>query len=363
MDRSVIACEEALRRLAQFDALIDVRSESEFAEDRIPGAINCPVLDDAQRAEIGTLHQQDSPFAARRRGAALVARNIARHLESTFADQPRDWKPLVYCWRGGQRSSALAHVLARVGWPARQLEGGYRAYRRAVVQALAELPARFELRVICGTTGSGKSRLLRALEREGAQVLDLEDLAHHRGSVLGGLPQRPQPSQKQFETRIWWRLRGFDPGRAVFVESESRKVGDLRVPDALIERMRASACLRLELPLPQRIALLRDEYLHLEQDRATLAQQLDCLAPLHGRDKVQQWQRLAARGAWAELVECLLRDHYDPVYLKSIGRNFARVADAPVLAPASAAEQDFVRLAREIAHPPSPYGAGGLSAR
>jgi tRNA 2-selenouridine synthase len=349
MDRSVIACDEALRRLDEFDAVIDVRSESEFAKDHLPGAINCPVLDDAERALIGTQHKQESPFAARRRGAALVARNIARHLETTFADKPREWKPLVYCWRGGQRSGAMTHVLARVGWHARQLEGGYRAYRRAVVKALAELPARLDFRVICGTTGSGKSRLLRALEHAGAQVLDLEDLAQHRGSVLGGLPQLPQPSQKQFETRLWWRLRSFDPARPVFVESESRKVGDLRVPDALIERMRAAECLRLELPLPERIALLRDEYLHLEQDRATLFRQLDCLVPLHGRDKVQEWKQLAERGAWPQLVERLLRDHYDPVYLKSIGRNFARVGQARVIAPAGAAEVDFARLARALA--------------
>jgi tRNA 2-selenouridine synthase len=349
MDRSVITIDAVLQRLGEFDALIDVRSESEFAEDHLPGAINCPVLDDTERALVGTQYKQESPFAARRRGAALVARNIARHLETSFSDKPRDWKPLVYCWRGGQRSAAMTHVLARVGWQARQLEGGYRAYRRAVVQALAELPAQFEFRVICGTTGSGKSRLLRALERHGCQVLDLEDLAHHRGSVLGGLPQRPQPSQKRFESRIWERLRGFDPRCTVFVESESRKVGDLRVPDALIERMRGAACLRLELPLAERIRLLRDEYLHLEQDRATLERQLDCLAPLHGREKVQGWKQLAAGGAWPQLVERLLLDHYDPVYLKSIGRNFPRVAEAPVLAPASAAESDFAELARSVA--------------
>ncbi len=348
MDRYVIACAEALARLEHFDAVIDVRSESEFAEDRIPGALNCPVLDDEQRALVGTQYKRQSPFAARRHGAALVARNIAHHLETVFADKPRDWKPLVYCWRGGQRSGAMTHVLARVGWHARQLEGGYRAYRRAVVQALAELPARVEYRVICGTTGSGKSRLLRALARVGAQVLDLEDLAQHRGSVLGGLPLRPQPSQKQFETRIWWQLRGFDAQRPVFVESESRKVGDLRVPDALIERMRTSTCLRLEVPFEARIALLRDEYLHLERDRDTLQRQLDCLAPLHGRERVDDWKRLAERGDWPQLVERLLREHYDPVYLKSIGRNFTRAADAAVIAPAGLSDDDFAQLARAI---------------
>ena len=348
MDRSIISCSEALHRLEHFNAVIDVRSESEFAEDHIPGAINCPVLEDAQRTRIGAQHKQESAFAARRSGAVLVARNIAHHLEASLADKPRDWKPLVYCWRGGQRSGAMAHVMTRIGWQARQLEGGYRAYRRAVVQALADMPSRFSFRVICGTTGSGKSRLLRSLERAGAQVLDLEDLAHHRGSVLGGLPELAQPSQKQFETRIWWRLRGFDPGRTVFVESESRKVGDLRVPDALIERMRSSDCLRLELPLVERIRLLRDEYLHLEHDLETLFRQLDCLVALHGKDKVHSWKQLAARGDWATLVERLLLEHYDPVYVRSIGKNFIRVTAAPVIAPASAAEADFARLAREV---------------
>ena len=349
MNRTLISCADALRALDQFDTIVDVRSESEFAEDHIPGALNCPVLDDAQRAEIGAQHKLDSPFAARRRGAAHAARNIAHHLESSFADKPREWRPLVYCWRGGQRSGAMAHVLERVGWRARQLEGGYRAFRRAVVQDLARLPSRLTFRVICGTTGSGKSRLLQHLEREGAQVLDLERLAEHRGSVLGGLPSIAQPSQKQFETRIWWRLRSVDPKDLVFVESESRKVGDLRVPDALIERMRASECIKLELAMPERVSLLRDEYLHLERDHTTLFTQLDCLVPLHGRARVEAWKELATHEAWEELVARLLAEHYDPAYLRSIGRNFARIEEAQTFTLASADQQDFARLARALA--------------
>jgi tRNA 2-selenouridine synthase len=348
-DRPPIACDEALARLAQFDAIIDVRSPGEFAEDHIPGALNVPVLDDAERVEVGTLHKQVSAFAARRRGAVLAARNIARHVETLFADKPREWRPLVYCWRGGARSGALTHVLARIGWHARQLDGGYRAYRRAVVAALQDLPARFDFRVVCGTTGSGKSRLLGELRRAGAQALDLEALAQHRGSVLGGLPAQPQPTQKMFETRIWWTLRSFDPARPVFVESESRKVGDLRVPDALIERMRAAACVRVELPLAERVRLLRDEYLHFEADPQALFAQLDCLAPLHGRERIEGWKALARQQQWDALVERLLVEHYDPAYLRSIRRNFGRVDAAPTVRPANASEAAYAELARSLA--------------
>lgn len=348
-DRAPIACDEALAQLAQFDAILDVRSPGEYAEDHIPGALSVPVLDDAERAEVGTLHKQVCAFDARRRGAVLIARNIARHIETLFADKPQKWRPLVYCWRGGARSGAMTHVLTRIGWHARQLEGGYRAYRRAVVAALLDLPARFEFRVICGTTGSGKSRLLAQLKRAGAQVLDLEQLANHRGSVLGGLPAQPQPSQKQFETRIWWTLRAFDAARPVFVESESRKIGRLRVPDALIERMRAAPCIRIDLPLTERIKLLREEYLHFESDPAALAAQIDCLIPLHGHERVEGWKALARQGAWDAIVERLLVEHYDPAYLRSIRRNFARIDAAPIVRPKDASESAFAALARSLA--------------
>ncbi len=344
----VIDCAEALATLARFDSVIDVRSESEFAEDHIPGAINCPVLSDAERIEIGSLHKQASAFDARRRGAALVARNVARHLEQRFADRPRQWRPLVYCWRGGQRSGAMATIMARVGWPVSQLEGGYRSYRRAVVAELTALSVQFDLRVICGTTGSGKSRLLQHLDAIGAQVLDLEALACHRGSVLGGLPQQPQPSQKMFESRIWSKLRSFTAARTVFVESESRKVGDLRVPDELIGAMRGSPCIQIELPLAERVRLLREEYLHFEQDQAALSTQLDCLTALHGKDRITAWKQHALAGRWEQLVESLLVEHYDPAYLRSISRNFAQVAQAKVARAASADSSTFEAIARTL---------------
>lgn len=240
-----ITADEALGRLDDFDAIVDARSPAEFAEDRLPGAVNWPTLDDGERQVVGTIYKQTSPFDARKLGAAMASRNIATHIERELADKARDWQPLVYCWRGGQRSGSLALVLGQIGFRVHLLAGGYRAFRKSVIAALETLPAALELRVICGTTGSGKSRLLAALAGAGAQVLDLEGLACHRGSVLGLAPGDEQPGQKAFETRLWHALRGLDPARPVFVESESRQVGRLRVPDALLQRMRAGACLRL----------------------------------------------------------------------------------------------------------------------
>lgn len=344
-----IACDAALADLAQFDAIVDVRSESEFAIDRLPGAINCPVLSDAERAEIGTLYKQVSPFDARRAGAARVAANIAQHLRTCFPERPRTWSALVYCWRGGERSASLAYVMARVGWRAHQLEGGYRAFRRLVVAALDELPARLRYRVLCGATGSGKSRLLGCLDRAGAQVLDLETLAAHRGSVLGGLPGAPQPSQKQFETRLWWALKRLDPARPVFVESESRKIGDCQLPGALLEAMRAAECVRLELPVTQRIRLLRDEYRHYENRPQSLCEQLDCLTALHGAATIDRWKALAQRADWDALVACLLTEHYDPGYQRSIRTNYRRAAESTCVRLDRADEADFERAALELA--------------
>jgi tRNA 2-selenouridine synthase len=343
---TMIAVDEALARINDFDAIVDVRSPSEFAEDHIPGAINCPVLDDEQRARVGTLYKQVSSFDAKKVGAALVARNIAESVERHFLDKPRDWRPLVYCWRGGNRSGAMTHILGKIGWPALQLDGGYKEYRRHVNAALAELPARFQFRVVCGTTGSGKSRLLQELTRQGAQVIDLEQFAAHRGSVLGNLPEEAQPSQKMFESRIWRALRGFDSRHGIFIESESKKVGNLRVPDALMTAMRESQCISLVLPQDRRVALLMEDYVHFVNDPGALNAQLDCLTRLHGHERIKHWQAMANGGAMPALVEQLLVHHYDPSYLRSIERNFSRFGEARQLALANISDDDFVAAAR-----------------
>jgi len=312
----------------QFDSIVDARSPAEYAEDHIPGAVSAPALDDAERATVGTLYKQVSQFDARKLGAALLAKNIARHVETLFRGKDSHWRPLVYCWRGGQRSGAMAHILCEIGWDAKTLEGGYRAYRRWVVQELQRLPPHFRFVVIHGPTGSGKSRYLKNLQRSGEQVLDLEELAAHRGSVLGNLPDRPQPSQKWFESQLLAALSALDPARTVYVEGESRKIGQVQVPEALIRRMRASPCILLETDLETRVTLLLEEYRHFLEDTSTLNTQLDCLVGLHGRERIAEWKALAARGAWREFVERLLVEHYDPAYRRSSLHNFTLLHEA-----------------------------------
>jgi tRNA 2-selenouridine synthase len=323
---ATITAADAIARLDEFDTLVDARSESEYALDRLPGAVNWPSLTDAQRIVVGTEYVQQSPFLAKKRGAALVARNIADHIEREVFDKPKDWRPLVYCWRGGSRSGSLSLVLDQIGFRVHKLEGGYQAYRRAVIAALEVLPATLQYRVICGSTGAGKSRLLQVLRDQGAQVLDLEALANHRGSVLGLVPGSPQPGQKQFESRVWDELRRFDPSRPVYVESESKKVGDLRVPLALIERMRASPCLRLELSLDARVALLLEDYGHFVTDTGAFCERLDALRATRGHDVVNAWQEAARSGRTPEVVRELLVQHYDPIYAQSMKRNFSGVS-------------------------------------
>ena len=321
-DAETITVEQAVAQLQRFDAILDARSPSEYALDHIPGASSTPVLDDAQRSAVGTLYKQAGAFEAKRVGAALVSRNIADIVERDLAGAARESRLLVYCWRGGNRSGALATVLARIGWRTAVLEGGYRAFRRHVLSELERLPATMHFVVVAGRTGSGKSLLLERMQARGAQVLDLERLASHRGSVLGHLPRQPQPSQKRFETSIWDALRGFDPTRPVIVESESRKVGQCQVPASLILAMRASRCLRVEASDAVRCRLLLSEYRHFVEDPDRLAGRLEALTDHHGRARIDGWLASARAGDWPAFVLSLLHEHYDPAYDRSMKRNF-----------------------------------------
>ncbi len=345
---ALLTADACLVQLEQYDSIIDVRSESEYALDHIPGAINCPVLNDAQRIEVGTLYKQTSAFEAKKVGAALVAENIALHLQQKFRDQSRDWKPLIYCWRGGNRSGAMAHIFAKIGWPVHQLDGGYKEYRRFITQQIDQQAQTLSFQVICGPTGSGKSRLLQTLAAQGAQVLDLEKLAAHRGSVLGHLPTESQPTQKMFESRIWHTLRHFVADRSVYVESESKKIGNCRVPELLMEKMRASPCIALELSAESRVQLLMEDYAHFVQQPHLLSVQLDHLLTLHGREKIKRWHAMAASGDLTNLVHELLTEHYDPAYLRSIQRNFLQLSSAQSIALENISTNAFLQAASTL---------------
>jgi tRNA 2-selenouridine synthase len=339
---------EVIAQLNQFDTVIDARSEAEYAEDHLPDAINWPTLNNAERVEIGTLYKQVNPFEARKRGAAIAARNIATHIERDVIDKPKDWKPLTYCWRGGQRSGALSLILSQIGFRVTIVEGGYKAFRAAIVQDTVQRVAQMNFQVVCGPTGSGKTRLLQALRACGAQVLDLEDLANHRSSVLGAMPGLKQPTQKAFETLIWNQLRQFDSARPVFVESESKKVGNLAVPMALIDAMRSSDCLNLVLSDEERVALLMEDYDHLVKDVAYFCDRLKALTELKGRAVVHGWQTQAQAGTFAPVVLDLLQTHYDPAYQSSMVRNFKRFDSAIGLQPKDRSPDSMMLLAQQL---------------
>lgn len=335
-------------QLAEFDAILDARSPAEFADDHLPGATSCPVLSNDERARVGTLYKQASPFEAKKIGAALVARNIAAHIEAHFLDMPREWRPLVYCWRGGKRSGAFTHILREIGWDAHRLEGGYKAWRQQVVAALTTLPQRFSYRVISGPTGSAKSRILEALGRQGAQVLHLEEIAAHKGSVLGSLPDAPQPAQRMFESRLLSALTAFDAARPVFIEAESRRIGQLQLPDALIHAIRAAPCIRIDARRPARADFLLADYDYFLTRPQWLIEQLGHLRGLQSNETLARWTMLIEAGAFRALVEELLELHYDPLYQRSQEKNYADYAAAATFETGELSPAGIEAIARAI---------------
>ena len=315
-DIEVIATPDAVT-LARFDMIIDVRSPSEFAEDHVPGAVSMPVLDDEERAKVGTIYVQDSRFKARRIGAALVARNVARRLETDLADKTGSFQPLIYCWRGGQRSNAMATILAQVGWRTAVLAGGYRTYRRQVKTRLYDERRALDLILIDGHTGSAKTEILGRLAARGVQILDLEGLALHRGSLLGALPGRPQPSQKMFESRLLVALEALEPGRPILVEAESSKIGERMIPPMLWDAMVRAPRITLEVPAAERALYLARGYVDSAKDAGALAALLARLPGPHGRKTIGIWQGMAEAGELEALSAALIEAHYDPAYARA----------------------------------------------
>jgi tRNA 2-selenouridine synthase len=311
-----------------YDLIIDARCPREFEEDHIPGAVNLPVVNNEEFAEVGLLHRTDA-MGAYQMGACYSLRNIARHIEHTISKHGRKSRILVYCFRGGKRSKVWLDVLDTIGYRAERLKGGWKEYRRWVNEQLQTVPAGFRYLVLSGPTACGKTRLLTALERIGAQVLDLEGIAMHRGSVIGAVPGKEQPSQKMFDSLLLRRLSEFDPAKPVWIEAESKKIGERQLPDALLDTMRKSATIAIDAPMPQRVLLCREDYRHFEDDPKALIDRLAFLRPLIGGQEFADWQMLAETHQVAELFERLMRNHYDPTYRRSILRNYPDIDAAP----------------------------------
>ena len=336
-----------MHNFESYDLIIDARSPREYEEDHIPGAINLPVVDNAEFAEVGTLHRTD-PLAAYQLGARYSLINIARHIEQCVSKYPGKSRILVYCFRGGKRSKIWFDVLDTIGYRVEKLKGGWKAYRRWVNEEMATFPEKFRYIVVTGPTGCGKTRLLGALQREGAQVLDLEGLATHRGSIIGAVPGKMQPTQKMFDSLLLRQLMQFDPSRPVWIESESKKIGKVQLPDALLGGMRKGETIAIDAPMPQRVQLLREDYAHFEDDPKFLIERLAFLRPLIGGEEFAAWEELAERHEVPTLFERLMRNHYDPTYRRSILRNYPDIDKSPKILLEDLSMEGLLSVAHEL---------------
>lgn len=301
----------------EFSEIIDVRTPAEYAEDHIPGAINLPVLTDEEHHEVGLLNASNA-FESRRLGATLVTKNIHRHLSETLANHTRKYAPLIYCWRGNMRSNSMATIFRAIGWRARVLEGGYKAWRKWLMVDLEEKlrPSNPELIVLGGLTGCGKTKLLHALKEQGAQVLDLEGNANHKGSILGNPATGDQPSQKLFETRLWDDFTNYDPNRPIFTEAESNRIGKIHCPGPLWSRLGEARVVQVHLPLSERAKFLAEDYPHFVNEPDKLKSTLDGLRRLRGHEQVDEWHQQIDAHNWTAFLESILLNHYDVVYRK-----------------------------------------------
>jgi tRNA 2-selenouridine synthase len=335
----------------QYALVIDARSQREYAEDHLPSAVNLPVVDNEEYAEVGTTHRTDT-HRAYAIGVSYALRNISRSIEGLVARHPRDARMLVYCFRGGKRSKLWFDALATIGFKVDRLPGGWKAYRAWVRDQLEHLPRKFAYHVLCGPTGCGKTRLLTALASVGAQVVDLEDLAQHRGSLIGDIPGVAQPSQKWFDSLLVEKLRHFDPAKPVWVESESKKIGAIQLPDVLLETMRAGRLFNLSAPMAQRVALWREDYSHFESDLDALMGRLHFLRPLIGGEEFARWESLAADGRAPELFQRLMEAHYDPAYARSIGKNYPMIDKAFKVELSRLDRESLLEAARQLHNQP-----------
>ncbi len=325
-----------------------MRSPSEFALDHIPGAINLPVLDDQQRTQVGTLYKEN-PFKARRLGAALISANISQHIQNKMMHHGLDYAPVLYCWRGGMRSRSFTFILKSIGWKPHVISGGYRAFRKSIVEETEEIfqNPQLNIQVLSGLTGVGKTRLLIAIQKQGGQVLDLEGLANHKGSLLGATPSSAQPSQKKFETLLWHNMKQFDLTKPIYTEAESNRIGNIHCPTSLWRSLNNARVINVQLPIKERIKILRQDYPHFQEDSDQLKLLLSKLIPLRGNEQIEQWDTLIDAEHWNDFVQSVLEKHYDLCYRApgEADSNYKK-STAEIIIP-DAREESFANAAKQ----------------
>ena len=297
--------------------VLDLRAPSEFAQGHIPGAINLPLFSDAERAAVGTAYKQQGRRQAVSLGFELVGPRLAGLGERlTEHSQAAQGAPLrLHCWRGGMRSQSVAWLAQQLDLPVLLLEGGYKSFRRWVLEQL-EQP--WPIHLLGGRTGSGKTDLLLALERLGVAIVDLEGLAHHRGSSFGSLGMPPQPSNEHYENRIVCSLRRHHGADQIWVEAESAQVGRCRIPAGLWRRMQEAPLLEIRRPLEQRLRQLVAVY--GVQDPTALAEATQRIARRLGPQRTGAALEAIERCDWTEACRQML-DYYDRCYDHELERH------------------------------------------
>lgn len=314
----------SIQECYDFDEIIDVRSPDEFAEDHIPGALSFPVLTNDQRKDVGTMYKQVNPFEAKKLGAGLIAKNIGDHVVRHFSHKTKEYRPFLYCWRGGQRSHSMATILSAIGWRVTLLNGGYKAYRIQVLDGLKERVGQLRFIILGGMTGTGKTKILNTLSAMGQQTLDLEGLAAHRGSLLGGLLDKDQPHQKYFESLIFRELSKFDVSKPVWIESESHKIGNCSMPSCLWEALKTSSLVELSAASSERVRFLMEDYPHYVDATDKLLNHLSTAKRFVGSGEYKKFEQLVKSGEIFEAVTILLESYYDPSYSNASKKWFKR---------------------------------------